>query len=180
MPNTIAESFRYFIQFYFSLVHDLSLSLSHTHIEGSLLHISGSRPLSLCMIFLFSLHDFYFSQTGREESLQWLERHQSWTIMVSPIPARRTISMAGHGLLRQKVWAKSVMEVSTVGATTRSPVTTVQTQASVPSSCCWATCCEILMSFFGVLIKLLWSFDKFDLGLCKFVVRVWWFSVIFW
>ena len=170
MPNTIAESFRYFIQFYFSLAHSLSLSLTHRGLSLTHLRVKAS----------LSLHDFYFSQTGRGESLQWPERHRSWTIMVSPILARRTISVAGHGLLRQKVWAKSVMEVSIVGATSRSPVTTVQTQASVPSSCCWAACCEILMSFFGVLTKLLWSFDKFDLGLCKFVVRVWWFSVIFW
>uniref|UniRef100_A0A2N9GZQ9 Uncharacterized protein n=1 Tax=Fagus sylvatica TaxID=28930 RepID=A0A2N9GZQ9_FAGSY len=59
------------------------------------------------------------------------------------------ISVASHGLLRQKVWAKSVMEASAVSTTTRSPVTTVRTQASIPSSCCWAACCEILMSFLG-------------------------------
>ena len=77
--------------------------------------------------------------------------------MASPIPARRTISMAGHGLVRQKVWMKSAMEVSTFNATTRSPVSIVRTQASVPSSCCWAA-----------------SFDKFDLGICKTLMKLLW------
>ena len=54
MPNTIAESFRYFIQFYFSLVHDLSLSLSLSlsHRGLSLTHLRVKASLSL--------HDFSF------------------------------------------------------------------------------------------------------------------------